>query len=495
MVKHCLMIFTGLLIGLTSGFGLSQDMVHMTVDSLILAQKLDDAEKVARDAIKKYPDHPQVMCALACVYRNRAIRSAIRVNTDAMGIKDGENGTYTIQDSSDFEQLFQDENYYDEAQYAKAESLYYRIIAKHPSYHNAYFNLLNDYVTMKRFVPYFKVIDLFIGNLHDDPDTPHYVLDLAMKLYNAEYWDEALRLYERLLQAYPDFSQAKCNIGAVYVNLGKIDKAHEVFADVYKIAPLDLLNLNNYFLTSILTEDFPLAYELIVDLIRKDDQDYSHFYDAALLAYLIGKNYHAFLNIYLPQRKEHVEQPDDDFWYWTAKQLAHVDTMTQEETLEFFDYLMIQFNQADMKRQALIAAAIIDQSESTNASLLVRCGIYDQFKYVDKTLSYLGKIKARAAIDSTIMTPRDLTYNYGRIYYVAQNADSAIAYFSKYSTERSDNAFVNYALGESYLMKADTSSAIVCFKTNQALEDESQMQYINASIRELKNLGEAAERE
>ncbi|MGA1865486.1 MAG: tetratricopeptide repeat protein, partial [bacterium] len=71
-------------------FAAEEKGFHKKIDKLILAKKLDEAEKLAKEAYKKNPDDPEVICALACVYRNKALKSAINVNTSAMGIKDGE---------------------------------------------------------------------------------------------------------------------------------------------------------------------------------------------------------------------------------------------------------------------------------------------------------------------------------------------------------------------------------------------------------------------
>ena len=77
---------------------------------------------------KKLPNEPEVICALACVYRNKALKSNIVLNTSAMGIKEGEDGLYSIKDTSDLKKIFQEEQYYDLNEYSKAESLYYKII-------------------------------------------------------------------------------------------------------------------------------------------------------------------------------------------------------------------------------------------------------------------------------------------------------------------------------------------------------------------------------
>ena len=138
--------------------------IHTQIDELIQQKKFSIAEAKAKEYLKMHPNDVEGMCALACVYRNQSLKSGIVINTDAMGIKEGESGTYEIKDSSEVSRLFKDRQYYERTEYRKAEELYYNIISIEPSYQNAYFNLLNDYVTLNEFDNYFKVIELFIQN-------------------------------------------------------------------------------------------------------------------------------------------------------------------------------------------------------------------------------------------------------------------------------------------------------------------------------------------
>ena len=194
---------------------ISKEGIHQKVDTLMLNDKFDEAEALAKAAYEKYPNEPEVICALACVYRNKSYKTGISMEGSSLGIKDGQSGTFSLGGKNP-EEVFKEEIYFDEELHAKAGSLYYKIIRIEPAYHNAYFNLLNDYAEIEDFDNYFKVIDLFIKNLKEDKDTPEYLIDLASKLNGKKHYEASLKLYNKILEAFPNCIKAESDIGAVY---------------------------------------------------------------------------------------------------------------------------------------------------------------------------------------------------------------------------------------------------------------------------------------
>lgn len=88
--------------------------IHTQVDELMLKGDFAAAIELASRTYEKSADDPVVICALACSYRNSAIRSGI---------------------------------YYASPNRERAIELYHENIRKNPTYENSYFNLMNMFWT------------------------------------------------------------------------------------------------------------------------------------------------------------------------------------------------------------------------------------------------------------------------------------------------------------------------------------------------------------
>ncbi len=462
---------------------ISKEGIHQKVDTLMLNGRFDEAEALAKAAYEKYPNEPEVICALACVYRNKSYKTGISMEASLAGIKDGHSGVgrYKAED-------IKEEIFFDAELHPKAESLYYKIIRIEPTYRNAYFNLLNDYATIADFDNYFKVINLFVKNLKEDKETPEYLIDLASKLNKRKDYEASLKLYDIILEAFPNCIKAESDIGAVYTWQGKIPEAVEVFKKVYAKDKNDLINLSNYYYSSILVEDFKTAYNLLLELIEKDKEDYGNYFDAGLLAYLLDKEYKKPLTKYINARKNDVDSLEKDFWYQNTLEFLEIDSMTKEDKMDFLQYLLEQCSTAELDKLSIIMANIVEKIEVTNYALVVHASIFDKNNFFEKTVEYLDKIKERKKTDNSIMADYDLTFNYGRIHYVAGKYEKAKDYLLKNFQEKKDNALVNYHLGVCYLELDQIDEAKKYFTINSKMNDKDQMLYINYSIRELKNL-------
>jgi tetratricopeptide (TPR) repeat protein len=480
-----LLIFTFMVSPLTA---LSQDGIHKTIDKLILSGDLDEAERIAKENLDKYPDDPESMCALACVYRNKARKSRVIINTAAMGIKEGESGSYAMKGKEDVDRILQDEIYYDRDSYTKAESLYYKIIETDKNYYNSYFNLLNDYVTMEEFDNYFKVIDLFIDNLKHKTDTPDYLLDLAKKLMEGKYYNEALKLYQKMVIQFPSRLEARSDIGAVYFNKGKINQARDILKEVFEIDKTDIINLKNYILTSVMVEDFNTVFDLYENLNLLNKEEYNHLFDMGLVAIILDKDYEKYLNEFRERRKSEQKQVEKDFWYQHASIIPDILKKDVEEKIGYFEFLSIQFRNSEMYPEALLASNIIEKFKTTNVSLMIQAAVYDRFNFYQKTIEYLDKISDRRKLDESIISEYNLNFNYGRINYTEGKYEDAIAYFLKCFEENKEKANLNYFLGESYLNCKQIDEAKKYFNINKNMNDKEQMEYINYSIRELNKI-------
>ena len=462
---------------------ISKERIHQKVDTLMLNGRFDEAEALAKAAYEKYPNEPEVICALACAYRNKSYKTGISMEPSLMGIKDGHSGIGRYKAEDINEEIF-----FDAELHPKAESLYYKIIRIEPTYRNAYFNLLNDYATIADFDNYFKVINLFVKNLKEDKDTPEYLIDLASKLNKKKYYEASLKLYNIILKAFPNCIKAESDIGAVYTWQGKIPEAVEVFKKVYEKDRNDLINLSNYYYSSVLAEKFKTAYKLLLEIIEKDKEDYGDYFDAVLLAYLLDKNYKKPLIKYINARKNDVDSLEKDFWYQNALEFLEIENMSKDDKLNFLQYLLEQFSTADLDKLSIITANIVERIEATNYALVVHTSIFDKNNFFEKAVEYLDKIKERKKTDNSIMADYDLTFNYGRIHYVAGKYEKAKDYLSKNFQEKKDNALVNYLLGVCYLESDQMEEAKKYFTINSKMNDKDQMLYINYSIRELKKL-------
>jgi tetratricopeptide (TPR) repeat protein len=460
--------------------------IHSQVSTLILQRNFSEAEIKAKEFLRLHPNDAEGLCALACVYRNKSLKSAVSIDTSAMGIKDGESGTYEIKDKTDFEKVLKEDQSYDRSEYKKAEDLYSRIITIDPKYLNAYFNLLNDYVTLNEFGNYFKVIDLFISNLKQYDDTPYQLNDLAGKLLESENLDQAFRLYSIILQHFPGYFQARSDLGALYIRKGKISKAKTILQEVYGKAPKDVINLNNYYFTCVLTEDFENAYKLLHESIKLENDKSYKLYELALLATVLKKPSKTILDEYMGVRSSEVEDVKKDFWYQTASELSKIETYDKESKLDFLEHMLDSLNKAQYSVSVILVSNIIENIEPTNFSLIVHASVFDKYMFFDKTIEYLNKIKERRKKDPSIMTEYVLNWNFGRIHYIDERYEEAKNYFVKNNEVDKNDASINYYLAKCYLFLGEKEKAIKLFKYNSQLNKKEQMEYINYSIRELK---------
>jgi tetratricopeptide (TPR) repeat protein len=179
---------------------------------------------------------------------------------------------------------------------------------------------------------------------------------------------------------------------------------------------------------------------------------------------------------------------EKNFWYSNANNYINIENESDKDKIDFFQYLLDQFNKQQYDKHALIQANIIENIEATNFALIVHTSIYSRHKFYDKTIQYLKKIEERKKTDDSIMSDYDLRYNYGRENYAAGRYDDAISYWLQNFKQNQKNARVNHFLGMSYLAKGDIETAKKYFVINSELNDKDQMEFINYSIRELSRL-------
>jgi len=457
--------------------------IHKRVDDLILAGKLREAEEIAEKAYRKNPDDVETICARACVYRNKAYKSGIRVDSSKLGLKENESGSAELTPDL-IKEAFKEETFYDEEIFANAEPLYHRAIALDKNYLNAYFNLLNTYMVMGRFDKYFNVIDLFLKNRKENRNSPEILLDLAAKLFRQKSYKQAERLYKIILQAYPDDTHAKSDLGAAYLATGKIEQAAEIFKEVFEKDPADAINANNLMTAYLLQEKFSDALRVAESLLGHKDGDYFNFFYAGTLALLTGKKYDDYLNRFIQIRTGEVENPQNDFYIQVSRKYLNFSKLEQKGKLTFLEPVLIQFYQNDYNYFAIITANISLKLETTKNPLIVMAAIFDtRLNHPEKAIEYLDKISEYRKKDPSIMTAYHLNYNYGRNHYNLDRFDEAIKFFTINFNEKKDDADLLYGLGMAYQKKGDTENACKYYNMGSRLTDKKNMYGINASIR------------
>ncbi len=487
-IKHrSLVIFFILLLISSCSKEESSKTFHQRVDKLMLEDKFGEAEKIAKSAYKKYPEDPDIICALASVYRNKALLSGVYPDDSTAGERFGKQGVFILE-GKEPKAVFKEHSDYFKANNSKAKSLYYETIRIDSTYLYSYFDLLEDYALMADFDNYFKIVDLFIKNLKHDEKMPEYLVDLASRLVKRKYYAEALELYDLILKSFPNCMKAESDKGFVYLSQGKIPKANDIFKGVYAKDKKDLINLRNYIYSSILTEDFTTAYNLYTELIKHDKEHYGDYFNAGLLAYLLDKDYKKLFVKYADGRKNNAESIEKDFWYQNTLKFIEIENKDKLEKLKFFHFLMEQFGTDQFSQLTIITANIIEKFEVTDNSLIVRAMIFDKHKFFEKTIEYLDKIKERKKTDDSIIDDYNLNYNYGRVNYGAGNFEAAKKYFLKNFKEKKDDATLNYLLGVCYLELDETEEAKKYLTINAKMNDKDQIKYINYSKKILKNL-------
>lgn len=465
---------------------------HDIITKLMQENKFDEAEKLALEKYKQFPNDPEVICALGCVYRNKSRKSALSVDFAGMGIKELP-GAYKKMTLEDVEDNFKDTTYYEPEEHKKAEDLYFEIIQKAPDYKNAYFNLLNDYVEMERFTAYFQVIDLFVKNQRKSDQTPGELLDLAGKLLKKERYNEAIKLYGIILANYPNYTYAESDLGVAYAKQGKIYESLKHLKAVYDKDPNDFINIKSYFFDLILCEDFNTALKIATEKAQKapEDDQFFHSFEEATIAYLLDKNYISLFKKSMEQCKYSTAR-DKDFCFSSANEFLSLKSKSKKDQINFLEFQLDQYQKNGYQELTIIIANILNKIETSDSAIMALGSVFDKNLFLVKTLEYLDKIRERKKIDDKIMSDYQMNYNYGRIYFVNEKYDQALSYFKKNFTLKQDNAYTNWLIGKCELSLGNKEEAKIYFTINKKLEskDKEQLKYINVSIWELRKLEE-----
>ncbi len=465
--------------------GVSHANPHEDIDRLLTERKFDEAEKLAKEYVKKNPRDTESLCALACVYRNQSYESIINFNSSAAGLRDGESGMATV-DAKDIEKIFTSQSTYQRPLFTKAEKLYYEIIGIDKEYRNAYFNLTNSYPVMGEFDNYFKVVDLFIKNLKGQENTEKSLLSMAHSLIEKEHYQESVRLFNIIQRHYPDFLPARSDLGIVYIKMHDYPRAYNIFNQVKKRDPSDYININNLAHTGEILEKFTEAYEARKVLTKGQADMPRHGYLAGLLGYLTGREYAPFLNAYIETRKKDTKELDKDFWVFSAKTVLDMKKLTKDDTLNRLESMIEQLYTNKFINETIIFSHIVLKTEKRPYPVLMLAATYDRLNHPEKAIFYLHEVKKWKSQKPDIMSDYHLNYNFGRNHFVAGNYAKTKEYLSKCYSENRENVFVNYLLGMSYYKSNDRNKAREYFTINSKLNDRDNMEYINRSIRMLE---------
>jgi len=113
--------------------------------------------------------------------------------------------------------------------------------------------------------------------------------------YNQGKYDEALRLYNYVLELLPDNFQALANRGITYEKLGEHPKALDDYNNAFTINPNDAVILNNRSIIYMKLYKYPEAQADLEKLLKLKPNDPQAIYNLACLSSLTGKKDDAFL--------------------------------------------------------------------------------------------------------------------------------------------------------------------------------------------------------
>lgn len=462
--------------------------IHEEVNQYILKHDFKQAEKIASEAVRKNPDDIHALCALACVFRNRAYNQIINLDTHAMGISGDQDTIVELQFPHDLEKYLSSKVVIDTQLFARAESLYYQIIKIDPTYENAYFNLINTYEILPDFEKYFQVFDLFIKNLGDSSDSIKWqLLELAGKLFNDGWYEEAGKAYQKILHRFPDFTEAQSDYGAYLVTKGKIHEAGDIFRKVFQNRPEDILNAKNYYLTTVYQENFDQAFLLKQEIANREKNDISHLFDLALLAFLTNRDYKSYLQQYLKFRKQ---EPSfqEDFWSQLSEFLLNIEEDSLKNIVDYLEFSIEQFWNAQYDWYTIMMVNILEKFDTTAFCILRQAGTFDRLQYLEKTVQYLNNILELEKKGMDIMPDEYIWYNLGRIYFVHEKYSEALTYLLKSHRLNPESPMINYLVGLTYLKLQDRDNARKYFEMNLKMNNTEEKKYIDLSREKLKSL-------
>lgn len=463
--------------------------IHRKIDSLLLKGDFKRAGEEADAAYEKNPNDPETICAKACVYRNMAHKNGIQVDRSRLGIKEFESGSAPLTPEV-LKEAFKETSYYDRDIFSRAEALYYRIIELDASYRNAYFNLLNTYMEMEEYDNYFKVIDLFVKNQKSSKGCKEALFELAGRLFQRQSYAQAEKLYLTILRHFPEYAQARSDLGAVYASTGEIEKAGALFSEVYKRDPADLVNTENLIKTHITQEKFAEAYSVTLAVLKTEDCDLFHHFTAGQLAYMLGRDCAGHFNRYIELRKAANKGAIDDFFITVSKVYPELTAMPVNEKLSFLNQVLLQFFNNKFTYSSIITANTMLKYGKTPNPLIVLGATFDDRVYFPKSaIKYLNEIREYAKTDPRIMEPYDLNYNFARNYINLRQYDKALEHLKKNYETKKDDARVLHAMGKAHQEKGDPEGACRYYTECGRLEDKENMYSINASIRAAVYLG------
>jgi tetratricopeptide (TPR) repeat protein len=484
MKKTLLFIFTAL--------GFFQPLlagIHQDVDKLILDRKFDQAEKMALEYTEKHPDDNDGLCALACTYRNKSYKERININLAALGLKEGETGTVTLT-SNMIDKAFSNSVTYDAALFAKAEELYYKIIARDKKYINAYFNLLNFYEEMGEFDRYFKVVDMLVAGITEADGLRDCVAQLAGKLVEHEEFGEAEKLFDAALGKNPGIAEFVSDKGAVLCMAGRYAEGLKCFESADKSVPKDMMNLENLSNAYVMTENFPKAYDTAVRITALDRTNSIYYFVSGTLAYLVGKEYVPFFKKFMEIGEKEKKQEDlkKDAYYIMAGQFLHIKELEAKNRTELLEGAAIDYFQGKARFDAVIMANLALKEGGSGSMLVVLGGVYDAARYNSKAIKYLDRIREYNIKNSPVMDGYNLTANYGSNYYKMGEYDKALEEYARLVAQNKDDVPANYMMGRCYLCKRDKENARKYLEVAAKGTKKEELEYAEWAAKCLKEL-------
>ncbi len=115
-----------------------------------------------------------------------------------------------------------------------------------------------------------------------DPGNPDLNLQLANALYDASDWKGAAEAYEKVLSSRPNDANMITDLGSCYRNMGKFEKALEMYQKAQQIEPSHSQSLLNMTLVYVFDLKDPAKAQAAFDRLKKEHPEIPRLNDLQL---------------------------------------------------------------------------------------------------------------------------------------------------------------------------------------------------------------------
>ncbi len=421
--------------------GLNEKLVALLKDKKYAeAEQLALAEKVAS------PDDIKASLALAYVYVRQALPPKVLIDTQAMGLGEGETGTIQLKEG-DVNKFFKDVAGHNPEYGAKAEQSFKEIISKWRFDKRAYWCLMNYYQQSGRhndlvaFIP--AVVKAFNGEGYALVDQ---LLPYPARYANDENYRGATAFYIELLKHFPKSASVTSSYGYVKLRTGDLSGAIELFDKAYLLDKQDPIILSNLANSYLYARDFKKSEMYFHELIKANPKATEAYFNLAILA--MSENIPGSKKAWESYLKQNEKFPDDEQWVGLAKELSQHVVKGISDTNIY--QLSINLNNAKATAYSIPLLVYLDKKNPEQIYNLF--GLAQAYEYAGIPLVAYGYVTRAAALvnkaegeDKT--DTASVSFEAGRLACMLEKYDEALVFLR--TTERQDENFkgLQYMLG------------------------------------------------